>query len=243
MRTIAAALILVCAAAAAPSVARADSGPPVRRTIERTSPAATHLRIDGSTGDVNVVGDDGTTVRVTARVRAATDTAAGKVGVDLTRNGDENVVTVNIPRSSPSFVHWLFDRARISVDVLVRVPRRTIVAARLSTGDLDVRGISAAIDARTATGDVHLHGVVADASATTATGDVGVDLAPGWSGPKLTARTATGDVRIHVPPGLHAHVEAHTHVGDVRNEIRNNGVASPVIEASSNVGDVTITTH
>ncbi|HEY0381906.1 MAG TPA: DUF4097 family beta strand repeat-containing protein [Candidatus Elarobacter sp.] len=243
MRTIAAASILVCAAALAPSPARADSGTPVRRTIERAAPAATHVRVDASTGDVNVVGDDGTTVRVTARIRASSDAAAAKVGVDLTRSGDENVVTVNIPRSSPSFVHWLFNRSRVSVDVLVRVPRRTIVAARLSTGDLDVRGISAAIDVRTATGDVHLHDVAANASATTATGDVAVDLAPRWSGARLTARTATGDVHIRVPPGLRAHVEARTHVGGVHNEIRGTNAASPIIEASSNVGDVTITTR
>jgi hypothetical protein len=242
MRTTAAALFLLCAAVQ-PSVARADTGTPVRRTIERAVPAATHVRIDGSTGDVNVVGDDGTTVRVTARVRAATDAAAAKVGVDVTHSGDENVVTVNIPRSSPSFVHWLFNRTRTSVDVLVRVPRRTLVAARLSTGDVDVRGINAAIDAHTAKGDVHLHDVVTDARATTATGDIGIDLANRWSGARLTARTATGDVHIHVPPGLRAHVEAHTRVGDVHNEIRNTNATSPVIEANSKVGDVTITTR
>ena len=243
MRTTAAALVLLCAAALAPSVAGADTGTPVRRTIEKSGPAAAHVRVQGSTGDVQVLGDDGTTVRVTARVRASSDEAAAKIGVDVARSGDDSIVTVNVPQSSPSFVRWLFDRRRISVDVVVRVPRHCSLVVRSSTGDLDVRGIGGGIDAHTSTGDVHLHDVAADATATTSTGDVTVELARGWSGPRLTAHTSTGDVRIQAPAGLRAHVDVRTHVGDVHNALRSADVASPVIEASTSVGDVTISTR
>jgi DUF4097 and DUF4098 domain-containing protein YvlB len=243
MRTTVAGLIFVCAAVLAPLVARADT--PVRRTIERSGPAAAHVRVEGSTGDVAVVGDDGTTVRVTARVRASSDDAAAKVNVDLTHSGDESVVTVNVPQSSPSFVSWIFDRRHVSVDLVVRVPRRSGLVAHLSTGDLDVRGLAAAIDVRSSTGDVHLHDVAADASATTSTGDVVVDLAPDWRAARLTARTATGDVRINAPSALrsHVHVQVRTGVGDVRNALGNADVATPSIEARTSVGDVTIAAH
>lgn len=243
MRTTVAGVIFVCAAVLAPLVARADT--PVRRTIERSGPAAAHVRVEGSTGDVEVLGDDGTTVRVTARVRAASDDAAGKVSVDLTRSGDESVVTVNVPHSSPSFVSWIFDRGHISVDLVVRVPRRTSLISHLSTGDLDVRGLLAAIDARSSTGDVHLHDVAADASATTSTGDVVVDLAPDWRAARLTARTSTGDVRINAPSALRSHVHVHvrTGTGDVHNALGNADVASPSIEARTSAGDVTIATR
>ena len=240
MRTTAAALVLVCAAALLPAAARA--GTPVRRTLERSAPAAAHVRVEGSTGDVHVTGDDGTTVRVTAQIRASSDAAAAGVAVDVTRDGDESVVHVNVPQSSPSFVRWLFDRRHVSVDLVVRVPRRSVLAARLSTGDLEVRGVAAAVDAHTSTGDVHLRDVIADASATTSTGDVLIDLAPNWNG-RLTARTSTGDVRIHAPAGLRARVEARTSVGEVRNALGTTGAASPVIEARTSVGDVTITTR
>ncbi len=241
MRTTVAALALVCAAVLPPVAAQADT--PVRRTVERSAPAAAHVRIEGSTGDVQVIGDDGTTVRVTARIRASSDAAAAKVEVGVARSGDESVVTVNVPESSPSFLHWIFDRRRISVDLVVRVPQRSAVTAHQSTGDLDVRGIAGAIDARSSTGDVHLHDVAADASATTSTGDVIVDLVPGWHGLRLTARTSTGDVRVHAPPGLRAHVETHTSVGDVHNALGSANVASPVIEARTSIGDVKITTR
>jgi len=241
MRTTVAALALVCASVLPPVAAQADT--PVRRTVERSGPAAAHVRVEGSTGDVQVLGDDGTTVRVTARIRASSDAAAEKVGIDVARRGDESVVTVNVPQSAPSFLHWIFDRRRISVDLVVRVPRRSSITAHQSTGDLDVRGIAGAIDARSSTGDVHLRDVAADASATTSTGDVIVDLAPGWRGPRLTARTSTGDVRVHAPPGLRAHVETHANVGDVHNALGSANVASPVIEARTSVGDVTITTR
>ncbi len=242
MRTIAAALILVFAAVLPPSTARAAEIP-VRRTVERTAAAAARVRIDNSVGDVQVFGDDGTTVRVTARIRSATDEAAAKVGVDVVRTGDETAVSVNVPRSSPAWVHWIFDRSHTSVDLVVHVPRRSMLAARLSVGDLDVRGIAATIDAHSSTGDVHLHDVAADASAITSTGDVGIELAFGWNGTRLTARTSTGDVRIRATPGLRAHVEARTSTGDVHNALGSANVASPVIEARTSTGDVTITTH
>jgi hypothetical protein len=199
------------------------------------------VRVEGSVGDVQVVGDDGSDVRVTARIRASSDAAAAKVGVDVARSGDESVVTVNVPRSSPSFVHWIFDRSRTSVDLVVRVPRRSVLVVRSSVGDLDVRGVGAAIDAHTSTGDIHLHDVAADVIVATGTGDVAVDLVGGWKGARLTVRTGTGDVRIHAAAGLRAHVDARAGVGGVRNELGSANVASPVIEAHSGVGDVTIT--
>ena len=105
MRTITAALLLLCAAVLPPAVAQADT--PVRRTVERAGPAAPHVRVEASTGDVHVLGDDGATVRVSARIRASSDEAAAKVNVDVVRSGDESVVTVDIPQSSPSLIHWL----------------------------------------------------------------------------------------------------------------------------------------
>ena len=242
MRTTVAALIFACTVFLPPAAAQAESTP-VRRTVERSAPAASHVRVDGSVGDVQIVGDDGSAVRVTARIRAASDAAAAKVGVDVTRSGDESVVTVHIPQSSPAFVHWIFDRSRISVDLVVHVPRQSVLAVHSSVGDLDVRGIGAAIDAHTGTGDIHLRDVVTDANVRSGVGDVAVDLIGGWKGARLTVRTGTGDARIHVAAGLRAHVEAHAGVGDVRNEIGNANVTSPVIEVRSGVGDVTITTR
>lgn len=242
MRTTVAALILACTVVLPPAPAQAESKP-VRRTLERSAPAAAQVRVQDSVGDVHVIGDDGSTVRVTARIRATSDAAAAKVGVDIARNGDESVVTANVPQSSPAFVHWIFDRSRISVDLTVRIPRRSVLTVRASTGDLDVGGIDAAIDAHTSTGDVVLHDVAADASATSSTGDITVGLQSGWKGARLTARTSTGDVSIHVAAGLRAHVEARTSVGDVRNDIGSENVAAPVIQARTSVGDVTITTR
>ena len=242
MRTTIAVLVLVCAAVLPPVAARAETAP-VRRTVERTAPAAAHVRVNNGAGDVQILGDDGSTVRVTARVRATSDAAAAKVVVDVSNGVGETVVTVNVPQSSPSFVHWIFDRGHISVDMVVRVPRRSVVAARIGIGDLDVRGIAAAIDAHTGTGDIHLHGVATDASATSGTGDINVDLLGEWRGARLAVRTGTGDARIHVPSGLRAHVDAHAGVGDLHNEIGNANVTSPLIEVHTGVGDVTITTH
>src|SRR5438270_252353 len=65
MRTTAAALVFACAVGLLPAGARAESTP-VRRTVERTAPAAAHVRVEDSIGDIQIVGDDGANVRVTA---------------------------------------------------------------------------------------------------------------------------------------------------------------------------------
>ena len=56
MRTTAAALIFACTVVLPPVAARADT--PVRRTVERSAPAAAHVRVEDSVGDVQIVGDD-----------------------------------------------------------------------------------------------------------------------------------------------------------------------------------------
>ena len=103
--------------------------------------------------------------------------------------------------------------------------------------------MTGALDARISTGDVHLRDVTADASAVSSVGDVQVDLAPGWSGPRVVARCKTGDVRIRASGALRAHVDAHTRIGDVRNGLASADVTTPTIDARSTIGDVTISTR
>jgi DUF4097 and DUF4098 domain-containing protein YvlB len=241
MRTIAAALAFCAVASLLPSAARADDTP-VRRTVDRTAPGAPRVRVDDPVGDVKITGDNGTTVRVTARIHANDEKAANDVAVDAARRGDETAVTVTIAHQSRGF--WqVFDRRRISVDLLVSVPRASALSAHLATGDLDVRGVAAAIDAHVSTGDARLHDATGSVAVSAGTGDVLVELASAWSGPRLSARSGTGDIQVRVPAGLRARVETHTGLGDVRNDLRGTNVSSPVIEAHSGIGDITIRTR
>jgi hypothetical protein len=241
MRTIAAALAFAAVASLLPGAARAEDTR-VRRTVERTAPAAPRVRVDDPVGDVRVIGDNGTTVRVTAGIRASDENSANDVTVDAVRRGDETVVTVSIAHASRGIWHF-FDQRRISVDLTIAVPRASALNASLATGDLDVRGIAAAVDAHVSTGDARVHDATAAVSVSAGTGDVVVDLARGWSGPRLVARSGTGDIRVHAPAGLRARVDTHTGLGDVHNELRGTNAAGPVIEAHSGMGDITITSR
>lgn len=241
MRTIAAALAFAALASLLPSAARAGDTP-VRRTVDRTAPGAPRVRVDDAVGDVHITGDTGTTVRVTARIRASDDTAANDVSVDVGRRGDETAVRVTVAHQSSGF--WrAFDRRSISVDLQVAVPRASALGVHLATGDLDVRGVAAAIDAHVSTGDARLHDAAGSVAVSSGTGDVLVELASGWAGPRVSAHSGTGDIDVRVPAGLRARVETHTGLGDVRNDLRAANVASPVIEAHSGIGDITIRTR
>ena len=94
-------------------------------------------------------------------------------------------------------------------------------------------------------GDLRLHDVAAGASVAVGTGDVRVELAPSWNGPRLFARCKVGDVRITAASGLRARVDAHTRLGDVHNALAaaSAGAAAPLIDARTNVGDVSIFTR
>jgi hypothetical protein len=139
----------------------------------------------------------------------------------------------------------LFDRRRIQVDLTVAVPRASVLAADLPVGAMDVRGVAGAIDVHVGTGDLRVHDVAAGASVTVGTGDVRIELAPSWNGPRLMARSKIGDVRITAASGLRARVDAHTRLGDVHNALAaaSAGAAAPLIDARTNVGDVSIVTR
>lgn len=211
-------------------------------TTEITAPIST-VALSNDAGNVQIIVDDGGTVRITrtetSSVRTAHSTVEVKAG------------TVRITGDCDGF-GW----GRCSVDLAVRIPRAVGVQVDVDTGDVRLDGIDAPSSVRADTGDVTVIGPTADVALTAGTGDLTVtdarggviatadtgDITVGVAavGGELRAAADTGDVRITLPAdgGPYA-VEASTDTGSRVVDVPQDDAGRPVT-ATSDTGDVVI---
>ncbi len=201
------------------------------------------VALSNETGDVQIVVDDGGTVRIaraeTSSVRTAHSTVEQEAG------------TVRITGDCSGF-GW----GSCRVDMVVRIPRTVAVQVDVDTGDVRLDGIAARSTVRSDTGDVTVTDPTADVSLTTGTGDVTVtgarggvtaaadtgDVTVGMAavGGELRAAADTGDVQITLPAdgGPYA-VDASTDTGSRVVEVPEGAAGLPVT-AIADTGDVVV---
>lgn len=143
------------------------------------------IRIENVSGNVNLVGHDGSAVSVSA----------------FREGPDRNVVEVE-DLSTPGNIHLRAKypedcrRCNASLRFEVRVPRSGVQIERVSTasGDVNATDLSGRVNLSTASGDVTLQGVSGEIEASTASGRVRVTNASG----AVRASSASGDVEVEI---------------------------------------------
>ena len=164
------------------------------------------LEIDGrENGGVHVVGWDGDSVRVTARIQAnaRSDDAARDMIKDVKIVANARRIASDGPRSLRN-ENW-------SVSYMVFVPRRFDLTLEAHNGGLGVTGVTGKLDLRTENGSVKLTDVGGDVRARTQNGSLNVELAGGkWDGAGLDAETQNGSVRMGIPASYAAQIETGT---------------------------------
>ena len=211
-------------------------------TTEISTPVSTVV-LSNDTGDVQIVVDDGRTVRI-----ARTETSSVRTARSTVEQEDG---TVRITGDCRGF-GW----GRCTVDLVVRIPRTVGVQVDVDTGDVRLDGIAAPSSVRADTGDVTVTGPTADVALVAGTGDLtvtdargGVDAAADTGditirmlavGGELRAVADTGDVRITLPAdgGPYA-VEASTDTGSRVVEVPQDDTGRPVT-ATADTGDVVV---
>lgn len=235
---------LVAAAWAALSLASLAS-----RSTERTTTtyvAAGLLRIDTGSGDVTIVAEDRTDVRVVTEVRHGIWRPHVTQGL---RDG-----RLELTGDCDFWAEIGIDSCRTSFEV--RVPLATRIVVDASSGDLAVSGARADVSLHASSGDIHARDVSGLLELDSSSGDVEVD---GYRGMRLDAHTSSGDVevrslraprrlvadtssgdvRVVVPDGTYR-VAASTDSGDEDIQVGNDPYARNVIEATTSSGDVTV---
>jgi hypothetical protein len=121
----------------------------------------------------------------------------------------------------------------------IEVPRGLAVEVRADSGDVDVRGVTGAVDLESGSGDVSGHELAgARLRAKSDSGDVRLGLVS--SPASVEAHSDSGDVDVKLPRGEYA-LDAHTDSGDtsVHGIVRYDRAAHAV-KAGSDSGDVTV---
>lgn len=165
------------------------------------------LDIDGrENGGIRVVGWDGDSVRVTARIQANArdDGAARDLIKEVKISVDGRRISSDGPRS------WGRNE-NVSVSYVVFVPRRFDLQLDAHNGGLGVTGVTGKMSLQTTNGSVSLTDVGGDVHARTQNGSLNVQLVGAkWDGAGLDAETQNGSVHMGIPSSYAAQIETGT---------------------------------
>ncbi len=180
----------------------------LRRT---TLPAAGQVRVEGSNGSIEVVGEERGDIALEARVEA--QASSREKAESIVRE-----VTVKtggtIEADGPKQMGW--GSGGWSVSYKLRVPKH--LAARLVThnGAVSVANLDGRIEAETTNGGVALKDLAGDVHASTVNGGVEVRLLGArWQGTGLVVKSTNGGVSVKAPENYSAHLVADTTNGGV----------------------------
>jgi|SRR5579883_138217 DUF4097 and DUF4098 domain-containing protein YvlB len=143
-------------------------------------PANAHVLVHNGRGDITVRGSDDDEIRVTAKKAARSwseteaDRIAEPVSVRIEQNGDGFEVR-------PS--GYDLTDSRISVDLEVALPKKSVLAVRTDHGDVTVSGMLTDVAVTSGNGDVDVRGT---------SGDVNIEMKKG----DVKVSDTTGDVKV-----------------------------------------------
>lgn len=193
MRNTAVALLMLTLAAS-PAAAQRKETETVDRTIAFSRGGT--LKLKNFSGNVHVTGTAGNDVVVHA-VRNGTRDRLDNIKLDIEVNGSTIVIeanrrVANDDRDNNNVVDTKFD---------IQVPAATSLDLYAFSGDLIVRGTTAAIEAQTFSGNI----------------DLDVSTAP--ASPDVKAETFSGDITTRVPAASNGRVEFNSFSGDLRSDV------------------------
>lgn len=205
------------------------------------------LRIDGGAGDIDVIAEDRSDVRVVARSEwslSEPDQIQRFAGGTLQLSGECGF--------------WgSFGPDGCSTDFEIYVPRAMPVTASVSSGDVQVIGLEGPVTLDVSSGDVKADDLSGTLRIGTSSGDVDVggyrgrDVSVHGSSGDMEVRTrsvpdsiravtSSGDVTVAVPGGVAYDVETGTSSGDQAVDVDQSADAANAIEAVTSSGDVNV---
>lgn len=237
------------------ATARADDDA-YQRTLDKTVQAsgARTLSVTGFNGNVHLYGDSGTTVRVHAILGARSADALKLLDVQTSRDGG----TVSVKDVCPSTTHFIFFQAKdCDIQLEVHYPRALATtltsqngnvnvdgagsSVRISNtnGNVRVNGAGGAVSVKNTNGNVTLADAPSDIMVTNTNGNVHANLTNAWRGSTIALSTHAGNVTLSVPSSFQAKLDAHTRMGNVRNNanLRNGPIT---VTAKTTFGNVVV---
>lgn len=258
MKAFLAALALLTALAALGAPARADEYA-FKRTLDFTigAPGTTALRVAGQNGNIHLMGDGGSTIRVHAVLGARSAGVLRALNVTAARR-DNTVRIADVCPATRRLVFWTVADCDIELDV--HYPRSLAIGLRNENGNTVIDGAASAVSVANGNGNIRVNGAggpvsvkngngnvtiagaPANLNASNTNGNVSATLAKNWRGSAIAMHTNAGNVHLRVPRGFAGTVTAKVTLGEVRNtaDVRN-GPAT--VNATTRFGNVVISSE
>jgi DUF4097 and DUF4098 domain-containing protein YvlB len=209
----------------------------------RTLAAASTIEIEGTNGDIRIVGSDRSDVLLTTEERRS---VFGRPHVHVDDQGGR--LRLDDDCSGIDFVGG--EACRVSY--VLEVPRNAGVRVVGRSGDVSAEDLAGGADLQTRSGDVDALDVLGVLRLQTRSGDVDADSAStdidasstsgdvdvrARNATRVRAQTTSGDVDVSVPDRTYA-VRASAVSGDENVDVRRDDRAPRTIDASTTSGDV-----
>jgi hypothetical protein len=223
-------LALILAALVSLGAGPGGTGLTEKTEIEKTLQFATgtssrRLVVDNLSGSINVVGDDGTDVRLVVHRTSHGDSpeklaeCRAKITLEIREEQGTIILYVNTPwRCGDGSVSYNLRRDYgydADMDFELRVPRRCDIALKtVNRGAVTVSDIRGAYDVENVNGGIDMQGIAGAGLVSTVNGNVGVRFA---SNPDSLCgfRTVNGAIEVQLPEELSADLRLKTFNGEV----------------------------
>jgi hypothetical protein len=189
--------------------------------------AGGHISIHSVSGNVKVIGYNGSAVLVTAekegrdRDRVEVEDLSGGDRIELRSRYPEHCncqASINFTVQVPRGAKYSFDKiGSASGDIEIRGVAGDI-NGRSASGDVTIEDVQGNINASSASGNVRVTKATGTVNAHSASGDVEVDLAGIEGTGNMEFTSASGDVRVKAPASLDAEVDMSVTSGDIKTD-------------------------
>ncbi len=171
------------------------------------------ISVENINGAITIEGHAGNEVTVVATKKAGTQKYLDGIKIDIDASASQVRIETRHPSTSGG---WFGKNTSGSVSYRLKVPAGAeLDEIETVNGELDIRGMTGAVNASTVNGGIELAGLQSDADLETVNGVIKAGFARLGAGQRVTADTVNGRIELHLPADASASVRAETLNGKI----------------------------
>ncbi|MDJ0656814.1 MAG: DUF4097 family beta strand repeat-containing protein [Xanthomonadales bacterium] len=173
------------------------------------------VTIENVNGSIEIMGWDGSDVRVEYRITGKSDKALDRVKVKIKDNPSHlRIETVHTKSKS-----WWGGDGGASVSYTLKVPRSAeLESVETVNGSLRIEGVSGRVDADTVNGDIEVSELQSDAKLSTVNGSIKAQFDRFGDDQRVSIDSVNGKIVVYMPDSADVDIRAETVHGGLKND-------------------------
>ena len=173
------------------------------------------VTIDNVNGDIEIMGWEGSDVRVEYRITGKSDKALERVKVKIKDNPSHlRIETVHSKSKS-----WWGGDGGASVSYTLKVPRSAeLESIETVNGSLRIEGVAGQVDAETVNGDIVVSELQSDAKLGTVNGSIKAQFDRFGEDQRVSIESVNGKIVVYMPDTADVDIRAETVHGGLKND-------------------------